>query len=63
MEKGQWILIDKKQNGLKESKNDKSSTLPPYLIDIHYKVTYGAPKKIYSVLSPELEAMFTKYWV
>ena len=30
MEKVQWILIDKKQNGLKYSKNDKSSTLPRY---------------------------------
>ena len=28
MEKVQWISIDKKQNGLKYSKNDKSSTLP-----------------------------------
>ena len=26
MEKVQWISIDKKQNGLKYSKNDKSST-------------------------------------
>ena len=30
MEKVQWISIDKKQNGLKYSKNDKSSTLPRY---------------------------------
>ena len=28
MEKVQWNSIDKKQNGLKYSKNDKSSTLP-----------------------------------
>ena len=28
MEKVQCISIDKKQNGLKYSKNDKSSTLP-----------------------------------
>ena len=28
MEKVQWNLIDKKQNGLKYSKNDKSSTIP-----------------------------------
>ena len=28
MEKAQWNSIDKKQNGLKYSKNDKSSTLP-----------------------------------
>ena len=28
MEKVQRISIDKKQNGLKYSKNDKSSTLP-----------------------------------
>ena len=28
MEKVQWSSIDKKQNGLKYSKNDKSSTLP-----------------------------------
>ena len=33
MEKVQWNSIDKKQNGLKYSKNDKSSTLPrDYLI-------------------------------
>ena len=31
MEKVQWNLIDKKQNGLKYSKNDKSSTLPRLL--------------------------------
>ena len=30
MEKVQWNSIDKTQNGLKYSKNDKSSTLPPY---------------------------------
>ena len=29
MEKVQWNSIDKKQNGLKYSKNDKSSTPPP----------------------------------
>ena len=28
MEKVHWNSIDKKQNGLKYSKNDKSSTLP-----------------------------------
>ena len=28
MEKVKWNSIDKKQNGLKQSKNDKSSTLP-----------------------------------
>ena len=28
MEKVQWNSTDKKQNGLKYSKNDKSSTLP-----------------------------------
>ena len=28
MEKVQWTSIDKKQNELKYSKNDKSSTLP-----------------------------------
>ena len=28
MEKVQWNSIDKKQNGLKYSKNDKSSTIP-----------------------------------
>ena len=28
MEKVQWKLIDKKQNERKDSKNDKSSTLP-----------------------------------
>ena len=28
MEKVQWNSIDKKQNGLKYSKNDESSTLP-----------------------------------
>ena len=32
MEKVQWNSIDKKQNGLKYSKNDKSSTLPRVLI-------------------------------
>ena len=32
MEKVQWNSIDKKQNGLKYSKNDKSSTLPQDLI-------------------------------
>ena len=32
-----------------------------YLIDIYYMVSYRAPKKLYyPVLSPELEAMFTK---
>ena len=31
MEKVQWNSIDKKQNGLKYSKNDKSSTLPRYV--------------------------------
>ena len=29
MEKVQWNSIDKKQNGVKYSKNDKSYTLPP----------------------------------
>ena len=36
MEKVQWNSIDKKQNGLKYSKNDKSSTLPlpmPMIVD------------------------------
>ena len=28
MEKAQWNSIDKKQNGLKYSKNDESSTQP-----------------------------------
>ena len=32
MEKVQWNSIDKKQNGLKYSKNDKSSTLPRYKV-------------------------------
>ena len=31
MEKVQWNSIDKNQNGLKYSKNDKSSTLPRYI--------------------------------
>ena len=31
MEKVQWNSIDKKQNGLKYSKTDKSSTLPAEL--------------------------------
>ena len=35
MEKEQWNSIDKKQNGLKYSKNDKSSTLPGGL-DLKY---------------------------
>ena len=30
MEKVQWNSIDKKENGLKYSKNDKSSTLPHF---------------------------------
>ena len=30
MEKVKLNSIDKKQNGLKQSKNDKSSTLPRY---------------------------------
>ena len=35
MEEVQWNSIDKKQNGLKYSKNDKSSTLPRVLF---YKI-------------------------
>ena len=37
MEKVQWNSIDKKQNGLKYSKKDKSSTLPRWrpLTDLH----------------------------
>ena len=35
-----------------------------YLIDIHYMVPYRAHKKMYyPVLSPELEVVFTKWWV
>ena len=30
MEKGQWNWINKKQNGPKQSKNKKSSTLPAH---------------------------------
>ena len=30
MENVQWNSIDKKQNGLEQSKNDESSTLPHY---------------------------------
>ena len=30
MEKVQWNSIDKKQNGLEQSKNDTSSTIPRY---------------------------------
>ena len=36
MEEVQWISIDKKQNGRKYSKNDKSSTLPQLWIQIFY---------------------------
>ena len=32
MEKVQWNSINKKQNGLKQSKNEKSSTLPRQLL-------------------------------
>ena len=32
MEKVQWNSINKKQNGLRYSKNDKSSTLPSYIL-------------------------------
>ena len=46
MEKVQWNSINKKQNGLKESKNDESSTLPSNaqlvwlkLIKVYYKFT------------------------
>ena len=35
MEKVQWNSIDKKQNGLKYSKNDKSSTVPRKFKNIH----------------------------
>ena len=37
MEKVQWNSIDKKQNGLKYSENDKSSTLPVSGIDYDTK--------------------------
>ena len=40
MEKVQWISIDKKQNGLKYSKNDKSSTLPRPIDDACPERTY-----------------------
>ena len=32
MEKVQWNSINKKKNGLKYSKNDKSSTLPRWFL-------------------------------
>ena len=40
MEKVQWNLNDKKQNGLKYSKNDKSSTLQRniYIVKKYYQL-------------------------
>ena len=38
METGQWNSINKKQNGLKQSKNNKSSTLPWNTIIINIMV-------------------------
>ena len=35
MEKVQWNSINKQQNGLKYSENDKSSTLPSYIDSIY----------------------------
>ena len=39
MEKVEWNSIDEKQNGLEQSKNDKSSTLPSMLSYISYIYT------------------------
>ena len=36
MEKVQWNSIDKKQNGFKYSKNDKSSTLPRRCVSMEW---------------------------
>ena len=41
MEKVQWNSIDKKQNGLKYSKNDKSSTLPRGKKQVPFSMAIG----------------------
>ena len=52
MEKVQWNLINKKQNELEQSKNEKSSTLPhaPHLLSIHYSLWGGRTKFLNSQL-------------
>ena len=47
MKKVQWNSIDKKQNGLKYSKNDKSSTLPELEKECflkHLRIAHGNSK-------------------
>ena len=56
MEKVQWNSIDKKQNGLKYSKNDKSSTLPgsfDIILHLYSRQTAYPLCTVYSMLSAE----------